>query len=99
MFSMRQPLEPFQIQEALAGLEGWALDDGKLLKTYVFMDFKAALIFINRVGEVSEKLNHHPEILNNWNKVTLRLSTHDAGNRITEKDLTLARAIQSLAVS
>ncbi len=96
---MRQPLEPFQIQEALGGLEGWALDDGKLLKTYVFMDFKAALIFINRVGEVSEKLNHHPEILNIWNKVTLRLSTHDAGNRITEKDLTLARAIQSLDVS
>ncbi len=75
------------------------LDDGKLLKTYVFMDFKASLVFINRVGEVSEKINHHPEILNIWNKVTLRLSTHDAGNRVTEKDLTLARAIQSLAVS
>ena len=75
------------------------LDDGKLLKTYVFMDFKASLVFINRVGEVSEKINHHPEILNIWNKVTLRLSTHDAGNRITEKDLTLARAIQSLDVS
>ena len=75
------------------------LDDGKLLKTYVFMDFKASLVFINRVGEVSEKINHHPEILNIWNKVTLRISTHDAGNRVTEKDLTLARAIQSLAVS
>ena len=75
------------------------LDDGTLLKTYGFMDFKASLVFINRVGEVSEKINHHPEILNIWNKVTLRLSTHDAGNRVTEKDLTLARAIQSLAVS
>lgn len=99
MIFMRQPLETFQIQAALTGLDGWTLDNGKLLKVYVFIDFKSALVFINQLGEVSEKLNHHPEILNIWNKVTLRLSTHDAGNRITEKDLTLARAIQSLAVS
>ena len=99
MIFMRQPLETFQIQAALTGLDGWTLDNGKLLKVYVFIDFKAALVFINQLGDVSEKLNHHPEILNLLNKVTLRLSTHDAGNQVTEKDLTLARAIQSLALS
>jgi 4a-hydroxytetrahydrobiopterin dehydratase len=93
---MGQTLTPEQLKEALIGLDGWGLDEGKLLKTYELKDFKAALALINQVGGIAEGLDHHPEIHNSWNRVTLRLSTHDAGGRLTEKDLTLARAIQSI---
>ena len=93
---MRQALTPEQLKEALIGLEGWGLVEGKLLKSYELSDFKAALAFINQVGAVAEGLDHHPEIHNTWNRVTLRLCTHDAGGRLTEKDLTLARAIESI---
>ena len=95
---MSAALPPEQIQMALVGLSGWGLEGFKLLKTYRFKDFKAALIFINQVGVVAEQLGHHPEIHNVWNQVTLSLCTHDAGDRITEKDLTLARALQSLSI-
>ena len=95
---MSSALSPEQIQTALAGLAGWALDGSKLLKTYRFKDFKGALAFINQVGSVAEQHDHHPEIHNVWNRVTLRLCTHDAGDQITEKDLTLARALQSISL-
>ena len=94
---MSAALSPSQIQEALSDLAGWGIEQGKLLKVYKLKDFKAALAFINRVGDEAERLNHHPEIHNCWNRVTLRLCTHDAGGQITEKDLTLARVIQSIS--
>ena len=95
---MSAALTPSQIQEALAGLDGWVLEQSKLLKIYKLNDFKAALAFINLVGAEAERLNHHPDIHNSWNRVTLRLCTHDAGGQVTEKDLTLARAIQSICL-
>ena len=87
-----------QIQEALEVLDGWSVEHAKLLKIYKLNDFKAALALINLIGAEAERLNHHPEIHNSWNRVTLRLCTHDAGGQITEKDLTLARAIQSISL-
>ena len=95
---MSAALTPSQIQEALKGLDGWGVEHAKLLKVYKLKDFKAALAFMNQVGAVAEQLTHHPEIHNNWNTVALRLCTHDAGGQITEKDLTLARAIQSISL-
>jgi 4a-hydroxytetrahydrobiopterin dehydratase len=95
---MSAALTPSQIQEALVGLDGWVLEQSKLLKVYKLKDFKAALAFINLVGAEAERLNHHPDIHNSWNRVTLRLCTHDAGGQVTEKDLTLARAIQSICL-
>lgn len=95
---MSAALTPSQIQEALQGLDGWGIEESKLLKAYKLKDFKAALAFINAVGVIAERLDHHPDIHNSWNRVTLRLCTHDAGGRITEKDLTLARAIQSISL-
>ena len=95
---MSAALTPSQIQEALAGLDGWVIEQYKLLKVYKLKDFKAALAFINLVGAEAERLNHHPDIHNSWNRVTLRLCTHDAGGQVTEKDLTLARAIQSICL-
>lgn len=95
---MSAALTPDRIQEALTGLDGWGIENAKLLKVYKLKDFKAALAFINQVGAEAERLNHHPEIHNSWNRVTLRLCTHDAADQITEKDLTLARAIQSISL-
>lgn len=95
---MSAALTPSQIQEALAGLDGWVIEQSKLLKVYKLKDFNAALAFINLVGAEAERLNHHPDIHNSWNRVTLRLCTHDAGGQVTEKDLTLARAIQSICL-
>ncbi|MEK0438315.1 MAG: hypothetical protein RL444_1915 [Verrucomicrobiota bacterium] len=94
---MSAVLSSEQIQAGLAGLPGWQLEGSKLLRAYRFKDFKAALVFINQAGAIAEQQGHHPEIHNVWNQVTLRLCTHDAGDRITEKDLTLARALQSLS--
>ncbi len=96
-FFMCAALTQSQILEALQGLDGWGIEDAKLLKVYKLRDFKAALAFINQVGAEAERLDHHPEIHNSWNRVSLRLCTHDAGGQITEKDLTLARAIQSIS--
>jgi 4a-hydroxytetrahydrobiopterin dehydratase len=95
---MSVALTPEQIQAALPGLAGWQMEGSKLLKSYRFKDFKAALVFINQAGAIAEQLGHHPEIHNVWNQVTLRLCTHDAGDQITEKDLTLARALRSLSL-
>ena len=95
---MSTALSQSQIQEALVDLDGWTFDNAKLLKVYKLKDFKAALAFINLIGAEAERLNHHPDIHNSWNRVTLRLCTHDAGGQITEKDLTLARAIQSISL-
>jgi len=93
---MGKPLENAAIHEALASLKGWAFEDGKLLNDIELKNFSEALDFINKVGAIAEKQNHHPEIINNYRRVTLKLCTHDAGGKITEKDLTLARAIQLL---
>jgi len=74
----------------------WQEKDNKLTRTFTFSDFKEALAFIVQVGIVSEKQDHHPEIQNVYNKVVIGLSTHDAGNIITEKDRELAKAIDEL---
>ena len=95
---MSTALTQSQIEEALKGLDGWGFENAKLLKVYKLKDFKVALAFINLIGAEAERLNHHPEIHNSWNRVTLRLCTHDAGGQVTEKDLTLARAIQSISL-
>ncbi len=93
---MSKPLETDAILKALVSLEGWSYDDGKLLKVIDLKDFNAAMDFVGKVGQIAEKQNHHPEIINNYRRVTLRLCTHDVGGKVTEKDLTLARAIQLL---
>jgi len=94
--SMSAPLNSDQIKLALSGLKHWRLEDDKLLMDIKLKNFSEALSFLVKVGIEAEKLNHHPEIYNIYNKVTLKLTTHDAGNRVTEKDIILARAIENL---
>lgn len=76
---------------------GWKEEVRGLTKTFAFADFKEALAFINRVGAVAEKLQHHPDIaLRNYNTVTVLTVTHDKDNTVTEKDRMLARAIDTV---
>ena len=79
----------------LKNLEGWSLINDGLEKKFKFDDFIQALGFIVQVGVIAEKQNHHPELFNVYNKVNLRLSTHDADG-LTMKDFDLATAIEKL---
>jgi len=75
----------------------WTTDKNKLKKTFTFTDFTAAFGFMTKVAIVAEKMNHHPTWTNTYNKVSFELSTHDAGNIITDKDRKLAEEIDKLA--
>ncbi len=74
----------------------WQEVDNKLYRQFEFEDFVSAFSFLTKIAIVSEKQNHHPEIHNVYNKVQIWLSTHDAGNVITEKDRTLAQSIDDM---
>lgn len=68
-------------------------------KDFHFKDFSEAFSFMTRVALLAEKMDHHPDWSNCWNRVTIRLSTHDAGGIVTERDLELAERIDSLLSS
>jgi len=74
----------------------WEERDKKLYKAVIFKDFQEAFTFMVRVAFLAEKNNHHPKWTNEWNKVEIWLSTHDAGNIVTEKDRNLAKEIDKL---
>ena len=78
--------------------EGWALSaNGKALERgYRFKDFSEAFAFLTRVAMHAEKVDHHPEFTNVWNRVDFRLTTHDTGG-VTARDIELAKAIDRLA--
>ena len=78
--------------------EGWTEVRGALERTFRFRDFAEALAFVNRVGEVAEEANHHPDVEIHWNLVTLRWWTHSR-NEITERDRELAARSSELATS
>ncbi len=74
----------------------WEENDNKLKKTFVFKNFSEAFSFMTRVAFLAEKMDHHPNWSNVWNKVEIELCTHDAGNKVTEKDHKLSAAIDAL---
>ena len=74
----------------------WIEENNKLVKHFSFKDFIYAFSFLSKVALISEKLDHHPEIINVYNKVTIKLSTHDIGNKVSKKDYDLAKAIDEL---
>ena len=86
----REPLSEDALNEALAGLDGWSVVDGKLHKEYVFSDFVEAFGFMAFGALCAERRNHHPEWVNVYNRVRVDLTTHDAGG-ITYFDVDLAR--------
>ncbi len=84
-----------QIKTELSGLSGWSVVNGKLHKDFVFDDFIEAFGFMTRAAIHIEKMNHHPEWFNVYNKLSVDLVTHDAGG-ITQNDIVLARTLNSL---
>jgi 4a-hydroxytetrahydrobiopterin dehydratase len=84
-----------QIKTELSGLSGWSVINGKLHKDFVFDDFVEAFGFMTRAAIHIEKMNHHPEWFNVYNKISVDLTTHDAGG-ITQNDIALARTLNSL---
>ena len=90
-------MEPAKIILALCALPQWRRDGEIISRTFEFADFIAAMKFVNHVAELAEQAQHHPDIDVRWNKVTLALTTHDAGG-LTEKDFALARQCDALSV-
>ena len=84
-----------QIKEELKELQGWQLVNGKLHKEFQFKDFNQAFGFMTRAALHAEKMDHHPEWFNVYNKLKVDLMTHDAGG-ITENDVKLAKILNSL---
>ena len=84
-----------ELAEALATLDGWTVEDGKLHKQFRFADFIEAFGFMTRVAIVAETMNHHPDWFNVYNRVTVDLATHDSGG-ITANDTQLAARMNAL---
>lgn len=94
---MAKPLSPEEITTALAGLPGWAFANDALAKEFKFGSFREAMAFMVRVGFEAEAMDHHPDWTNVYNRVAIRLNTHDAGGKVTAKDVELAKKIQALS--
>ena len=92
----RQPLSDAEIAQALQTLDGWTFEDDRLVKQRTFGDFREAMAFIVRVAFEAEALDHHPDLRNVYNRVTLGLNTHDAGGKVTAFDVALAKRIDRL---
>jgi 4a-hydroxytetrahydrobiopterin dehydratase len=94
--SKRARLSEDEIQRRLSELEGWTLEAGALVRRWAWKDFGEAFGFLARVALLAERHDHHPELHNVWNRVELRLTTHDAGG-LTGLDFALAGAINEVA--
>jgi len=95
---MATKLTEAQITAELDKTPGWTRSGDKLARTFQFADFVTAFGFMTRAALIAEKLDHHPEWFNVYNKVEVTLATHDAGG-VTEKDVQLAEAMNRLAQS
>jgi 4a-hydroxytetrahydrobiopterin dehydratase len=84
-----------EVVPMLLNLNDWQFNSDGIEKKFQFKNFTEALGFIAKVGVISEKMNHHPELFNVYNKVNIRLTTHDAGG-VTNKDIKLASEIDCL---
>jgi 4a-hydroxytetrahydrobiopterin dehydratase len=82
---------------ALAALPGWTSERDALAKTFKFSSFREAMAFMIRVGFEAEAMDHHPEWTNVYDRVAIRLNTHDAGGKVTAKDVELAKRIQKIS--
>jgi 4a-hydroxytetrahydrobiopterin dehydratase len=94
---MSKRLVPRKISAALDTLPGWTCKRDALEKTFTFGSFREAMSFMARVAFEAEELNHHPDWKNSYNRVIVRLSTHDAGGKVTKLDVDLARRIQKIS--
>lgn len=88
-------LSAAEVQAHLANLIGWQMADNAIIKRYSFKDFKQALAFTNKIGEVAEAENHHPDLTLGWGYVGVTLTTHDCGG-LSLNDMIMASKIEAL---
>lgn len=94
---MSEALDPAVVAEHLGrDLDGWTGGAEGISRTVELADFPSAIAVVAHVATVAEELDHHPDIDIRWRTVTFRLSSHDAGGRVTERDITLARRIDEV---
>lgn len=74
----------------------WQKQNNHLEKTFTFKNYKEVMVFVNKVADTANQQNHHPQMIVDFKQVVIRMTTHDAGNTVTEKDHQLASAIDSL---
>jgi 4a-hydroxytetrahydrobiopterin dehydratase len=91
----RELLDSDELSAALSELPGWSSDNGLLKRRYEFSNFADALAFVNKVGELAEIADHHPDITFGWGYAEIALTTHDRGG-ITDFDLNLAQRIEMI---
>ncbi|MBD8607772.1 4a-hydroxytetrahydrobiopterin dehydratase [Aeromicrobium sp. CFBP 8757] len=87
-----------QIEEALDGLPAWSQEGEAIVKSFEFADFMAAISFINKAAGSIDEMDHHPEWTNVYNRVDIRLSSHDVGG-VTDRDVQLARVLERVAAA
>ena len=92
---MADALDAATVEARLAELSGWSVVDGKLHRELSFANFSEAFAFMTRVALIAEKLDHHPDWSNSWNRVDLAISSHDAGG-LTEQCFTFATKVDAL---
>ena len=97
---MSEKLTAAALAKALAGLDGWSVADGReaIVKTYRFDDFNAAFGWMSRVALKAERMDHHPEWFNVYNRVDVALTSHDAGG-VSARDIELAAFLDSLCAA
>ncbi len=94
---MSAPLTATKIERACSTLPGWRFEGDALAKTFTFGSFREAMSFMVRAGFEAEELNHHPDWTNVYKHVHVRLNTHDAGDKVTAKDVELARRFERVS--
>jgi 4a-hydroxytetrahydrobiopterin dehydratase len=92
---MAQALDQATIDERLGSIPGWTHDDGRLQRALAFKDFSEAFGFMTRVALIAEKMDHHPDWSNSWNKVTLAITSHAAGG-VTDQCFEFAGRVDAL---
>ena len=93
---MKKSINNDELKKKLSDLSDWTFIQDQLRKSYIFKNFREAMAFIIRISYEAEQQDHHPEIYNCYNRVEISLSTHDVGNKVTQKDFNLAQAIDSV---
>ena len=93
---MSKPLSEEEIKLKLGELNGWIFENDCLKRNFEFSNFRDAMSFLVRISFEADQRDHHPEIFNCYNRVRLSLNTHDAGGKVTDKDFSLASAIDNI---
>jgi 4a-hydroxytetrahydrobiopterin dehydratase len=91
----RKILDPDELTASVADLKGWSTDGTWLKRRYDFKNFAESLAFVNRVGDLAENADHHPDITFGWGYAEFALTTHDRGG-VTDVDIALARKIDAI---